>query len=67
MTKIPGRYTTAEAAASLGIKPGTFRVYVHRGEAPKPVEWLDGRTPLWDIEDIEKMKKEGRRAASKEQ
>lgn len=36
-----------EIAALYGIKPGTFRVYVHRKQAPASDGMLDGRTPFW--------------------
>lgn len=36
------------------IKPGTWRSYVARGQAPKPRRWVEGGTPVWDLEQIEK-------------
>lgn len=48
-----GRLTASQAATLAGIKPGTWRAYVSRGQAPGPVEHLDGRTPLWDRAEVE--------------
>lgn len=41
----------ADAAAIAGVAPGTFSSYVHRGQAPAPVEWV-GRTPRWDEDEV---------------
>lgn len=41
------RLTVTEVAALLEVRPGTWRVWVHRGKAPEPDGRLDGRTPFW--------------------
>lgn len=46
------RLTVAQIAALAGIKPATWRAYVHRDQAPRPVEHLDARTPLWDRAEV---------------
>lgn len=40
-----------EAATHRTIKPGTWRAYVTRGDAPAPVRRV-GNTPLWSGQDI---------------
>lgn len=39
--------STAEVAGRIGIKPASWRVRVHRGLAPEPDDYFDGRTPYW--------------------
>lgn len=39
--------STGEVARRLGIAPATWRVRVHREQAPKPDGMFDGRTPYW--------------------
>jgi predicted DNA-binding transcriptional regulator AlpA len=46
------RLTRAEAAELAGVKPDTWNSYVHRGQAPAPVEYIS-RTPLWDRAEVE--------------
>ncbi|MCK7676201.1 hypothetical protein M0E81_10625 [Corynebacterium sp. CCM 9187] len=41
-----------DCAEHCGILSGTWRQYVARGHAPKPVGHLDARTPLWDAHQI---------------
>lgn len=41
------RLTSAKVAALLDMKPGTWRMRVHRGQAPKPDGHHDRRTPYW--------------------
>lgn len=41
------KLTTAEAAAKVGVKPGTWRDYVSKGKAPKADGRYDERTPWW--------------------
>lgn len=40
-------WTAAQCATAWGIKPPTWRAYVARNQAPRPVRHV-GRTPLWD-------------------
>lgn len=47
------RLTAAQAATLAGVRPGTWRAYVSRDQAPKPVEHLDARTPLWSRKAVE--------------
>ena len=46
------RLTTAQAAAAFGVSPATYRKMVKRGTAPAPVERIDGRTPLYDEQEV---------------
>lgn len=39
--------STSQVAEQLGIAPGTWRVYVHKGRAPQADGHFDGRTPYW--------------------
>lgn len=39
--------STRQIAEQLGIAPGTWRVRVHREQAPPPDGMFDGRTPYW--------------------
>lgn len=41
----------AEAAEKAGVAANTFSAYVHRGQAPAPVDRI-GSTPLWDEDEI---------------
>lgn len=41
------KLTVAEAAARVGIKPVTWRGYVHAGQAPQKDGEYDKRTPWW--------------------
>lgn len=50
------RLTTGQVLALLQahgrtIKPATWRVYVHRQEAPQPVRRV-GDVPLWDEDEV---------------
>lgn len=47
MTKRDVPLSTRQIAAQLGIAPGTWRVRVHREQAPQPDGMFDGRTPYW--------------------
>lgn len=45
----------ADCAAHCGVTTSTFRSYNRTGSkmnVPTPVAHLDGRTPLWDAEEI---------------
>jgi predicted DNA-binding transcriptional regulator AlpA len=44
--------TVRECATRAGIASSTWRAYVSRGQAPKPVTCV-GREPLWDVEMVE--------------
>jgi predicted DNA-binding transcriptional regulator AlpA len=46
------RLLSREAAALAGVKPSTWRAYVHRDQAPRPIEYV-GRIPLWDRATVE--------------
>ena len=46
-------WTAAQCAHSCGITKPTFTAYVARGTAPRPCARFDGRTPLWDAEEIQ--------------
>lgn len=39
--------STGQVAAQLGIAAATWRVRVHREQAPPPDGMFDGRTPYW--------------------
>lgn len=57
----PPRMTLGQVLAYLKaqgreIAPGTWRSYVARGQAPRPVEYVS-RTPLWDAAAIEEWHK----------
>lgn len=39
--------STGQVAEQLGIAPGTWRVRVHREQAPPADGYFDGRTPYW--------------------
>lgn len=41
------KLTVPKVAALYDIKPATFRVYVHREQAPPADGHFDGRTPYW--------------------
>lgn len=41
------KLTVPKVAALYNIKPATFRVYVHRKQAPEADGYFDGRTPYW--------------------
>lgn len=43
--------TAKECATIAAIAPATWRAYVSRGRAPKPVEQI-GSTPLWDFREV---------------
>lgn len=43
------------------IAASTWRAYVARGEAPQPVSYLDGRTPVWDRAAVEQWAPRQRR------
>jgi len=55
MTRPDDRLTVGEAAEVLGIRPGTFRVRVHRGRVPAADGQIDGRTPFWYRSTIEAL------------
>jgi len=44
--------TTAQCAARAGIKPATWRSYVHRGQAP-PARGGTANMPLWEDTDVD--------------
>jgi predicted DNA-binding transcriptional regulator AlpA len=44
--------TVADVATRAGIASSTWRAYVSRGQAPRPVTRV-GREPLWDAEMVE--------------
>lgn len=44
--------TTAQCAAAAGIKPATWRSYVHRGQAPRARGGTAAR-PLWDEGEVQ--------------
>jgi len=44
--------TTAQCAARAGIKPATWRSYVHRGQAP-PARGGTATMPLWEDTEVE--------------
>jgi len=44
--------TTAQCAARAGIKPATWRSYVHRGQAP-PARGGTAARPLWEDSEVE--------------
>jgi predicted DNA-binding transcriptional regulator AlpA len=44
--------TVPDCATRAGIASSTWRAYVSRGQAPKPVTRV-GREPLWDVEMVE--------------
>ena len=48
--------TAAQIAARAGIKQSTWRVYVAKGQAPKPSRQLS-RINLWDAKEVEKWLK----------
>ena len=41
-----------DCAAYCGIGPRTWANYRANGRTPQPVAHLDGRTPLWDAEEV---------------
>jgi hypothetical protein len=47
VTSPDDKLTVSQIAAEYGIKPSTFRAYVHRGQAPPADGYHDGRTPYW--------------------
>jgi citrate synthase len=51
--------TTAEAAGRLGVKPATLYAYVSRGTLRRQRS-ADGRTSLFDAEEIERLARRGR-------
>src|SRR5690349_833121 len=51
--------TVAEAARRLGIKPATLYAYVSRGTLTR-ARSADGRTSLFDAEEIERLARRGR-------
>lgn len=56
-TSHPEEWTTDQVVAYLASKgrpiaPDTWRSYVNRGQAPKPVRRV-GRTPVWSPADVE--------------
>ena len=44
--------TVSECATRAGVASSTWRAYVSRGQAPRPVTRV-GREPLWDVEMVE--------------
>jgi len=47
-----GGLTTAQCAAAAGIKPATWRSYVHRGQAP-PARAGTAARPLWEDTEVQ--------------
>ena len=41
-----------DCATYCGIGPRTWANYCANGRTPQPVAHLDGRTPLWDAEEV---------------
>lgn len=39
--------STRQCAERVGCSPTTWRVRVHRGQAPQPDDHFDERTPYW--------------------
>lgn len=60
------RLTVAQVAALVGVRPATWRAYVSRDQAPRPVEYLDARTPLWDRAVVEAWAAARRRSRPQE-
>lgn len=42
-----------DCAAHVGITSRTWTNYAANGRTPEPVAHLDGRTPLWDAEEVQ--------------
>ena len=45
-------WTAAQCSAHCGVAKSTFAAYATRGQAPSVVARFDGRTPLWDAEEV---------------
>lgn len=45
-------WTAAQCADYCGVTKPTFTAYATRGTAPSPCGHFDGRTPLWDAEEV---------------
>ena len=45
-------WRVTDCATHVGITPRTWTNYVANHRTPEPVAHLDGRTPLWDAEEI---------------
>jgi citrate synthase len=56
---MPRLLTAAEAASRLGVKPATLYAYVSRGTLRRQ-RAADGRTSLFDAEEIERLARRGR-------
>jgi citrate synthase len=56
---VPPPLTAAEAASRLGVKPATLYAYVSRGTLRRQRS-ADGRTSLFDPEEIERLARRGR-------
>lgn len=51
--------STRQVAEQLGIAASTWRVRVHRGQAPQPDAMFDDRTPYWWQSTIDRYTSEG--------
>ncbi|OSQ14682.1 helix-turn-helix transcriptional regulator [Corynebacterium diphtheriae] len=45
-------WRVADCATHVGITPRTWTNYAANHRTPAPVAHLDGRTPLWDAEEV---------------
>lgn len=45
-------WTAAQCAEHCGVNKPTFAAYAARGTAPGVCARFDGRTPLWDAEEV---------------
>lgn len=60
-----GWLTAAQCAARIGVTPGTWRVYVHKGLAPAADDLGDlgkaarGRRPRWLASTLDEWKRPG--------
>jgi hypothetical protein len=51
------KLTVPKVAELYSIKPATFRVYVHRKQAPPADGYHDKRTPYWLRSTLEQWRK----------
>lgn len=45
-------WRVTDCATHVGITPRTWTNYAANHRTPEPVAHLDGRTPLWDAEEV---------------
>jgi hypothetical protein len=45
-------WTAQQCATHCQAAAGTWRAYVNRNNAPKPISEIDSRTPLWDAQQV---------------